>query len=459
VVAYILFLFANALLFMRPQEVMPALGDLQLCLACIVGALLFSFQDLFNQVRWRTMMHQPVNLCVIGVLVAIVISRFTTANFHELDAVLTSMAKVVLYYLVLVSVITTPLRLRYFLMTTVIFATIMVAYSVVDYRAFVQEWQGNPAFYDALDKERHLDPGERTILRHIPDRNGIDVYGNEIWFFRLCGLGVFHDPNDISLLIVATTILSVYFLTDPKLAGIRYLWIIPIGINAVALYYTYSRGGLLALGVGGMVWLVVKFGSKVAIPIGIMGIMAAPVALGRAGNMNLSSGTGQQRIQLWAEGLSAIRGSKFFFGIGEGTYQSLGDHVAHNSFVHSFVELGFFGGTLFMGCFFLPAFTIYLIKRHNFQITDPELKRLLPYIAAIIAEWCMGMYSLSRCYVPPTYMIAGLAAAYINLVGYYRPTPRPMLRLSPRVLRPWIASSAGLLMFTYVFVRVFARWG
>ncbi len=447
------------MLFMRPQEVMPALGDLQLYLPCILGAMVFGIQDLYNQLRWRTMMQQPVNLCAVGMLVAIFTSRLFTANFDELDVVLTNMAKVILYYLVLVSVMTTPQRFRYFLMTTAIFATVMVAFSVVDYRAFVKEWQGNPEFLVVLDQERGLDPSERKILRHIPDRDGVDAYGEEIWFFRLCGLGVFHDPNDISLLIVATSVISVYFLTDPKLVGVRYLWLIPLCINAVAMVYTYSRGGLLAAGVGGMAWLVTKYGQRVAIAIGIMGAIAAPLLLGRAGNIDVSSGTGQQRIQLWAEGLSAIQGSKFFFGIGEGVYPTLGEHVAHNSFVHSFVELGFFGGTLFMGCFFLPAFTIYLIRVNKFEIHDSDLRRFLPYLAAILAEWCMGMYSLSRCYVPPTYMVAGLAASYINLIGFYRPNPKPLLRLSPRVMKPWLAGSVGLLMVTYVFVRLFARWG
>ncbi len=458
VVAYYLFLMANALLFMRPQEFMPVLGDFQLYLVCIAGALVFGFHDLVHQLRWRTLVHQPVNFCVLGMLVAIVLSRATTGNFKELDLVLFNMVKVVLYYLLLVSVINTPQRFRTFLMTTVICATVMVAYSVVDYRKFCQEWEGNPEFLVVLDQERHLDPADRKILRHIPDRNGEDIYGNEIWFFRLCGLGVFHDPNDISLLIVATTIISVFFLTDPAQTGIRYLWIIPICINAVAMFYTYSRGGLLALGVGGLVWLITRYGTKVAIAIGVAGALVAPVILGRAANIDVSSGTGQQRIQLWSEGLQAIQGGKFFFGIGEGVYPELGQHVAHNSFVHSFVELGFFGGTIFMGCFFLPGLTIYLIQRSGFKISDPTLRRFLPYLAAILAEWCTGMYSLSRCYVSPTYMIAGLAASYMNLVGYYRPFPKPLIRLSFRLLQPWVAASAGLLAFTYVFIRLFARW-
>jgi len=447
------------MLFVRPQEVFPALGNLQLYLPCILGALLFSIQDLHNQVRWKTMMQQPVNLCVIGVLLAILISRVATGNFAHLDASLLGMFKVVLYYLVLVSVITTPLRLRYFLMSVAICSTLMIAYSVMDYREFRDYWTGNPEFYEVLERERGLEPSERTTLRHIPDRNGIDVYGNEIWFFRLCGLGVFHDPNDISLLIVATCIISVYFLTDPNLSGIRMLWVIPLGVMAVAMVYTYSRGGLLALGVGGMIWFCCKYGPRVAMSLGIMAAMTLPVMLGRAGKIDISEGTGQQRIQLWADGLMAIRNSRILFGIGEGVYPDVAGHVAHNSFVHSFVELGFFGGTFFFGCFFLPAFTFYLMKRNQFRIEDPELRRMFPYIAAILAEWCMGMCSLSRCYVPPTYLVCGIAAAFINLVGFYRRQPRPLLRLTPRVLKPWLTCSVGLLLAAYIFVRVFARWG
>jgi hypothetical protein len=459
VIAYVLFLMANAMLFMRPQEVLPALGDLQLYLPCIGGALLFALPDLQNQLRWKTLIQQPVNLCVLGVLVAIFTSRVFTGNFSHLDTSLIGMAKVVVYYLVLVSVINTPLRMRYFLMSTALCATFMIAYSVVDYRAFCSHWIGNPEFYEVLERERGLEHSERKTLRHIPDRNGVDVYGNEIWFFRLCGLGVFHDPNDISLLIVATSVISVYFLTDPRQTGVRYLWLIPLAIMAVAMVYTYSRGGLLAFGVGGMAWLCTRYGGKVALTMGLLGAMAVPVALGRAGKIDISEGTGQQRVQLWGDGLAAIKNSRILFGIGEGVYPDVAGHVAHNSFVHSYVELGFFGGTLFFGCFFLPAFTFYLMKRHNFQIADPELRRMFPYVAAILAEWCMGMCSLSRCYVPPTYMVAGIAAAFVNLVGYYRPHPRPLLQLTPRTIRPWIACSGCLLGAAYVFVRLFARWG
>lgn len=458
-VAYVFFMLANAMLFIRPGELMPALGDIQIYLACIAGALLFAIPDLHNQLRVKTLLQQPVNLCVLGVTLMTFISRVSVGEFKDIEVGFIAMVKVLLYYLLLVSLINSPVRLRQFLMTTTICATIMVAYSVVDYRAFNAQWLNTPEFYEALEKERNLDPSERTILRHIPDRDGVDIYGNEVWFFRLCGLGIFHDPNDVSLLLVATSIISIYFFFDPKLVLSRFLFLIPLAINGIAMYYTYSRGGLLAAGVAFVAWLIIRYGKYVAITFAVMGAGLVPIALGRMGNIDLSSGTGQQRIQVWSDGLMAIRNSRVLLGVGEGRYTEISSHVAHNSYVHAFVELGFVGGTLFFGCFFFPMFTFFMMKYKNFRIEHPELRRFFPYMVAIMAGWCMGMCSLSRNYVPPTYMIAGLGAIFVNQVGFYRHKPKPLLVLNYRTLQPWVACSAMLLLGAYVFVKVFARFG
>ena len=154
----------------------------------------------------------------------------------------------------------------------------------------------------------------------------------------------------------------------------------------------------------------------------------------------------------------AIRNSRVIFGIGAGNYTEVSSHVAHNSYVHSFVELGFIGGTFFFGCFFLPAYTFFLMKRLHFWIESPELRRVFPYVAAILAEWCMGMCTLSRCYVPSTYMVVGLGAAYVNLVGFYRTHPKPLITLNRTTLAIWVTASFCLLVGAYVFVRLFVRW-
>jgi hypothetical protein len=118
-----------------------------------------------------------------------------------------------------------------------------------------------------------------------------------------------------------------------------------------------------------------------------------------------------------------------------------------------------FGGAIFFGCFFFPAYAVFRIKRDGIPIEHPELARMLPYVAAILAAWCMGMASLSRCYVPATYMVVGVAAAYLNLVGYHRARPAPLQTMNRDSLQRWAVCSAGLLACCFLFVKLFARYG
>lgn len=456
--AYILFLLTNAALFVRPGELFPAMGDVQLYMLLIAATIVCSLQRLHNQVSLRTMVQQPVNLCVAGMVIAVVLSHVTRGEVAAAGTGALMMIKIALYYLLLVALINTPERLRQFLLCTGVCSTLMIALSLNDYFQFVEEWQGRTDLREVFEKERWLPDGEPRLLRHYPDSEGFDGDGNEIWLFRLCGLGMFRDPNDMSLLIAITSIIAAYFLFDRRLGPARWLWLLSLAVTGAAYYYTYSRGGLLALGFAGMVWLATRYGGKVAIALGVMGAAAAPVVLSRHASISISSDTGQDRIQAWSDGLVLLKSSRLFFGIGEGEYGNAVGLVAHNSYIHSFVELGFFGGALFFGCFFFPAYAIYRMKRTGMRIPHPELARLFPYIAAILAGWCMGMASLSRCYVPPTYLVAGIAAAYLNLAGYHRERPEPLQTFNWHTAQRWGLCSAGLLACCFLFIKVFARY-
>jgi hypothetical protein len=397
-------------------------------------------------------------LCVVGVTVAVALSHLSTGNITSAAIGLNMMGRVLIYYLLLVAVVNTPRKLRSFLMTTAICATVMTIFSIIDYNEFVAEWSGRPDLAEVKSKEHSLPEGQPKLLRHSPERFGENLEGEQQWTFRMCGLGIFHDPNDMALLVVMTGIISTYFLTDRSWGVCRFLWLAPIGFMLWGLLLTQSRGGILCAGVALMAWLATRYGGKVAIGIGVLCALALPVALGRAGSISLGSGTGQQRIQLWSDGLAQLKSFKIGFGIGEGMYPDVAGLVAHNSYVHAFVELGFFGGTLFFGCFFFPVLALFRMQQLGFRIPHPELNRLKPYIAAILGGWCMGMTALSRCYIPPTYMVCGVAAAWLNLVGYHRPFPRPVLTFN-RVSAQWLlGASVCLLIGCFMAVKLLARW-
>ena len=457
--AYVLFLLANSTLYIRPAELFPALGNVQFYLVLIVAAMLCAIRQIHNQVRLHTLVQQPINLCVLGVTLATATSHLSLGYVGGAAKSFEMMAKVCLYYLTLVAVINTPQRLRGFLLNCVLCSVFMIGYSVMDYRQFVEDWSGRADIWEIKTLEQELGPDEPKQLRHSPENDELSASGDVAWYFRLCGLGFFHDPNDMAQLIVMTAILCLYFMTDPKLTGVRYLWIPALGICAYAMYLTHSRGGILAGGVALMAYLATRYGGRVAAGIGAMAALAVPVALGRQGNIDLSGGTGQQRIQLWADGLNQLKTSRFFFGIGEGMYAEVAGLVAHNSYVHAYVELGFIGGTFFMGCFFIPAWALFTMIRHKQPIEHEELRRMMPYLAGMGAGWCMSMMSLSRCYMPTTYMICGTLAVFMNLTGFYRRHPAPLQQLDRPMTQRLVFASVALLGSLFVFVRLFARFG
>ena len=457
--AYVLFLLANSTLYIRPAELFPALGNVQFYLVLILAAMFCAIRQIHNQVRIHTLVQQPINLCVLGVTLATATSHLSLGYVGGAARSFEMMAKVCLYYLTLVAVINTPQRLRGFLLNCTLCSIFMIGYSVNDYHQFIEDWGGRADLRELRILDEELPPNEPKVLRHTPENDEFSASGDVAWYFRLCGLGFFHDPNDMAQLIVMTGILCLYFMTDPKLTGVRYLWVPALGVCGYALFLTHSRGGLLAGGVAMMAYLATRYGGKVAGVIGGMGALAFPVALGRQGNIDLSGGTGQQRIQLWADGLNQLKTGRFFFGIGEGMYAEVAGLVAHNSYVHAYVELGFIGGTLFLGCFFIPAYSIYSMMRHQQPIEHAELRRMMPYLAGMMAGWCMSMMSLSRCYMPTTYMICGTMAAFMNLVGFYRHHPVPVQQFNPQLTQRLVFVSVGLLGAFFVFVRLFARFG
>ncbi len=87
------------------------------------------------------------------------------------------------------------------------------------------------------------------------------------------------------------------------------------------------------------------------------------------------------------------------------TYAEEVGQVAHNSFVHTYVELGLFGGTMFFGCFYFAMRALLDQRKQPEVIDDPISRRRTTLVLAILAGAAASMLSLSRAYGVPAYMI------------------------------------------------------
>jgi O-antigen ligase len=177
---------------------------------------------------------------------------------------------------------------------------------------------------------------------------------------------------------------------------------------------------------------------------------------GRQTDLGVGADTAQQRIQLWSESLKIFRGAPLF-GIG---YRNLAEQmgqVAHNSFMHTFAELGFFGGVMFLGAFAIAFRSLQTLGADKSEPRNEELARFRPYLMAIVAGQAAGMMSLSRAYVIPTYLVLGMAAAYMRIVQNHSPITVPTF--GTRMLTRLAVLGMMFLAGMFFFVRGFVNWG
>lgn len=433
-VAFVLFLLVNATLFLRPAEMVPALVGLPIYEVLILSTCILSYKQIQEKLRIRSLKQQPITLCVVGLLPCVVISHLSHFFLWGAKDSGTEFLKILIYYILLVSLVHSPKRLRWLLLTVVVFGTIMIGLCVVDYIG----WH------------------DFEFIKHIDMREGVDLTGEELRVFRMRGTGIFQDPNDIALLVAICCVICGYFLNDKSLGLARFAWVLPILLLGVALILTRSRGGLLAVGAAGTAIIAMRYGRKACISAAILGVAAVSVIAGRQGQIELGEGTGHERIVLWREGLAVMKTPEGLLGIGQGMYADMAGLVAHNSYLHAFTELGLLGGTFFLGCFLFAGLGLYRMSTDGLTILHPELVRMRPYIIGILVGWCVGMFSLSRCYVSPTYMVAGIAASYLTMAGNHCLPKVWFVSWNRQNILRLCTGSIGLLVFLTLFVKVFA---
>jgi O-antigen ligase len=183
----------------------------------------------------------------------------------------------------------------------------------------------------------------------------------------------------------------------------------------------------------------------------------ALVFAGRQTNFELGAGdTAQERIRLWSEGFSELLRGNPLTGIGAGEYAEVCDQVAHNSFVHGYVELGLIGGGLFLCAFYLAVWGLHSVRRSPAVTKRRGLAQLQPYIFAMVVGYAAGAFSLSRNYIVPTYLILGLATAFLGMAQW---SSTRSGRLDGRLLRRLGLVAAGGMVFLKLLTQAFAQFG
>jgi O-antigen ligase len=174
-----------------------------------------------------------------------------------------------------------------------------------------------------------------------------------------------------------------------------------------------------------MTFLLARFGWRKALPLGAVLLpIVFVIFAGRSTNVfDVSSDTAQNRIQLWNDALILFLRVPIF-GLGTGLFREQVGLVVHNSYLQAYTELGFFGGMLFVGAFYIVLLDLHRLRSVQDQITDPELRRLRPYLMGLVGGFMGCMMSMSVTDMLPTYTVLGIVVVYLRVLDIRPPLPK-----------------------------------
>ncbi len=129
--------------------------------------------------------------------------------------------------------------------------------------------------------------------------------------------GVYHHPNALALFLERPLLIAVGLAVLFR-PNVRWNWMVPAGVIGTVLVMTFSRGAVLAAGVG--IIAVLLFGHRkrlaglAATASVILGAVLAATASARIDNV-FAGGSGSLRLDLWESSIQMIR-DRPIFGIG-----------------------------------------------------------------------------------------------------------------------------------------------
>jgi putative inorganic carbon (HCO3(-)) transporter len=444
--AYLLFLLVNVALFVRPGEVVPAWQGLEIYYYVIVACLVFAAPAIVEYLLKYPLETQLITLCVFGLLIAVLLPPLLAWDLDELQRTGVAFLKVVAYYLIAVSVITTPARLRGLIATLVVCCTALAVVTLLRY-------------YQVLEVPRIKAAAVETM---------IGPSGETIIIQRMQGTGIFQDPNDLCVMLAAALPWALYLIAADRSWLLRIVWVAIVLVYAYTIYLTKSRGGLIGVlaGLGTYVWW--RHGWQRAVVLGFLCLPAVAVVFaGRHAAMDAKEGTAQTRIQLWSDWLYEAR-ANMPLGMGMQLPKEIAGeedksalpgeiqgHLAHNAYLQAFSDMGLMGGCLFLGMYGLTLLSIHRVGTGGSIIVDPGQRQLQPFLLASATGYAIGLLALSLTYTVPTYLIPALAVAFMRTTVCH--PPQQPLRFDERMLFWMAAAGFCFLVWVYVVVRLFVN--
>jgi O-antigen ligase len=254
------------------------------------------------------------------------------------------------------------------------------------------------------------------------------------------------DPNELAAIIVPAIVLAVGLIAVTRQLLLRFVLFSSIAILALALFWTQSRGGLVAMAATLVLGPVLAGPARprviaLALSLGALAVtyftlFAPPAQLTRVTSFDAGGGTG--RPDLWAVSIEMYRDYPWV-GLGAGNFVDVEPRYAtrdidlrrvdlivdtpkgaHNSYLQTLTELGLVGFLLLvaalLSCLFVSLGAIRRLERAG----ETGFGLLGRSLVIGILGMLVAFTFISAVHREQLWLLLGLAVALTNLV---RPTP------------------------------------
>ena len=387
--AFTALLAFTLVVYLRPQDLYPALGVLRLgMMTATAAAGLYVVSVVVNRHPITILTAESVLMMFFfGFVLLSVPSSLWPGGSTKL--VMQVLWKLILIFFLVANTVRTLLRLR-ILLVTILGAMVFLAANAVR---------------DAFTG--------RDLIRG----------------FRASGVveGMLGDPNDLAMamVIVLPFALTLAILSRRKTVKVLCLGSVVLLLSGIV--FTYSRGGMVGLIPMGITfaWIMGRGKRVLAMLLCVICLLTGFFLAPQSYQERISSvfhperddtGSMSERLELFRSGLHFISEHPVLgvgancFGIADGATHRGRWRVAHNTFVEVTAEIGLVGGLVFIGNFILALARVYRVGRVSERLPGRRELMLWSYaVTASMVGFATCAFFLSHQYTWHYYYLIGFS--------------------------------------------------
>ena len=370
--------FYLVLLYVRPQDFVPALEKLRIVLALAGVVLVALFTHRVVRRGRISFLETRQHLLMFVLLLVVPLSNLVNFRMKSAWDGLSQFVTVYLLFYLIVSLTDDFRKFR------AVCVTLVACTAATCVNALIQRFRG----VDLI--------GETTIL------------GRVRW------IGIFGDPNDYALLINSMLPFVLVALFERGRRTFAKLGLALLGaLFIVTIYYTNSRGGFVALLLILLVFSLRRWGIVKGLVLGAVFLAAGIVfAPSRAGDLNPYEMSASGRVYAWIGGLVMLK-SRPILGVGFNNFDLFHERAAHSAYIQCIAELGLVGYFVWLALIYSSVKDL----RRSERFAESAYARYAPIVELAMVGFLGSAVFLSQAYSPVLYIIAALAVLVARGTG------------------------------------------